>query len=141
MPHWAVVIWFVATTVSATPTKYRGQDLYLSLPVELDLGVENTTVTVQYNNTVFANLTLADFQNISRANRSSYNKVLDTLNVENGTQLDQNPLLIGLKQADTGDEAPAPTNSGFDSNTILSIRLPVEWTRFFEGKFLSFFRS
>ena len=138
MPYWVVVIFLLATTVAATPTKYRGQDLYLSLPVELDLAVENTTVTVQYNNTVFANLTLADFQNISKANRSSYNKVLDTLNVENGTQLDQNPLLIGLKQADTGDEAPAPTNSGFDSNTILSIRLPVEWTRFFEGKFLSF---
>ena len=132
MPYWVVVIFLFATTVSATPTKYRGQDLYLSLPVEL----ENTTVTVQYNNTVFANLTLADFQNVSKANRSSHNKILDSLNFENGTQIDQNPLLIGLKQADTGDEAPAPTNSGFDSNTILSIRLPVEWTRFFEGNFL-----
>jgi hypothetical protein len=128
---WLVLLWTLCGFSWALPTKLKGQDLYLSFPTDL-LEPENVTVTIQYNDTVFANLTVSEFQNLSRPNRSSYNKIFDILKVDNLTRLDYNPLLVGLK-ADTNDEALGPNPPGRDSNTVLALDLPVEWMDFFKG--------
>ena len=133
MSSWWVLIVALFGPVWALPTKLKGQDLYLSFPTDL-LEPENVTVTVQFNDTTFANLTVSEFQNLSRPNRSSYNKILDILKVDNVTKLDHNPLLVGLK-ADTSGEALAPNPPGRDSNTVLALDLPVEWMDFFKGNY------
>jgi hypothetical protein len=126
---WALVHILSIWAVGSIPTRPRGEDLYMTFPVETD-----PVIQIQVTPKQVVNMTVGEFSDISKKNRESYNQILDTLKYDNMTDVfDYNPLLKGGIGGLGGADGQLEKSPGEFWSW-----LPPTWATFLTGEYCCF---